>query len=205
MATTGWKFPSTTSDAGSGNPTGSSTAWSNPNNVQADDTSWATQDSDGTTSQGNYLLCSNFGFTTGDIPSGSTINGIEIQYERRTESNAQDTLEWSVKIIKGGTVSGDEKADNVTAWVEEPTTEVRTIGGASDLWGLSWSDSDITASTFGIAIATETSGAGNKLAEINYVNIRVHYTAPGAGSEHAATFIGVMPMAGGKGSYTFIE
>ena len=178
---TGWRTPGTTTDAGSGSPSGSTEPWANPNNAQTDDSSWTTQDTDTSSDQGNYILTTNYGFAAESITAGSIIDGIEWRYIRRTESNSQDTLENSVKLIQGGSVAGNELADGVTTWVEEPSEETFTAGGASELGGLTWTVTDIESSGFGVAISSVSSGAINKLAEIDVVEMRVHFTPPGAG------------------------
>ena len=54
-----------------------------------------------------------------------------------------------VKLIKGGSQSGDNKASGNSL----PTSVGNVnFGGASDLWGNTLSDSDINASNFGIAV-----------------------------------------------------
>lgn len=173
---TSFKTPSTTADAGDGSPTGSVENWLNPNNAQTDNSTTATQDTDVSSQQGTYILCTNYGFTTSDVPSDATVNGIEVVFKRKTESNSGSTTDNSVKIIKGGSVSGTEMGTG-TAW--STTLREDTYGGASSLWGLSWSPSDIHSSTFGVALASKASGSINKLAELDVAKIRIYYTPAG--------------------------
>lgn len=175
MAVTGWKTPGTTvNDTSIG-----SKAWTTPNNAQTDNGTAAVCDSDNNVDLGNYLKATNFGFTSSDVPSGATIDGIEMQVKRRTETNTGNTLDYSVKIVKGGTISGNEKA-TTTNWLKSSSSwETITYGSSTELWGLSWSQSDVTASTFGIAYATKADGSINKQSEIDVLQLRVYYTAAG--------------------------
>jgi hypothetical protein len=62
--------------------------------------------------------------------------------------------ENSVKLIKGGTISGDDKSTNATL----PTSDTYvSYGGASDMWGLSLVPSDINASNFGVGFSAKDS------------------------------------------------
>lgn len=56
----------------------------------------------------------------------------------------------NVKLVKGGTVSGDNKADTGTDWPSSDTD--KTYGGAADLWGVTLTESDVEASDFGVVI-----------------------------------------------------
>lgn len=190
-AVTSFKTPSTTSDAGAGSPTGSTEAWTNPNNAQADDASAAIQDSDVSAQQGNYILCTNFGFTSSDVPNDATVNGIEVVFKRATETNSGNTTDNSVKIIKGGSVSGDEKKTG-TAWLKHATNyREDTYGSSTELWGLSWTPSDIQASNFGVALASVSSGSINKQARLDVVKIRIYYTAAGAAVQATLPMTGI--------------
>lgn len=61
----------------------------------------------------------------------------------------------SVKAVKGGTISGTDQQDNagITA-----TDTFYTYGGSSNLWGLSWTDTDINASNFGFVASMTNDG-----------------------------------------------
>ena len=121
----------------------------------------------------NYLKVTNFGFS---IPSGSTIDGIEVTIERSCVPNG--AVDSHVKIVKGGTIGSTNKA-SATTWTTSDV--IATYGNASDLWGESWSYSDINDSTFGIALAadhTAFSKSGHTLA-VDHITIKIYYTAGG--------------------------
>lgn len=77
-------------------------------------------------------------------------------------------VEFSIKLIKGGVISGNDKSTGATI----PTTQTSVnYGGASDLWGLTFLFSDINASNFGVAFAAQEPLAptiSNYLAATNF-------------------------------------
>ena len=74
----------------------------------------------------------------------------------------------SVKIIKGGSISGDEQA--IVTVLPTDTDDVITYGtGTTDLWGLSWTRADVVASTFGVAFkVNDAYGVSNYLEATNF-------------------------------------
>lgn len=170
---TEWKSPSTCAnvarDAGN-------IAWTNPGNAQASDDSRAIADlgAFGAVPQdySQWLRCTNFGFTTDDIPPNSTIVGIEVQVERHTEtSGAVETYELYLRDSSGQV--GDDKG-NTTDW---PTSDgTATHGGSTDDWSAGLSDSDIRDSDFGMDLcAWNNVPATTAEARVDHVQIRVHY------------------------------
>lgn len=66
--------------------------------------------------------------------------------------------ENSIKIVKGGTIVGTDKANTGT---ELNTTDTYvSYGGSSDLWGTTWTPSDINASNFGVAVSYQGMAQG---------------------------------------------
>ena len=175
MAVTSYKFAGTiVSETISG---GNSTDWTNPSNAGADDTSYAVWDvSTASNDQGPYLKCTNFGFTSSDIPSGATIDGIEVEYGRFEGGGTDNIVTSHCRAVKGGTIHTANVSTMNTAEWGTTSPEVITEGGASNLWGLTWLDTDITSSGFGIAIAPNGPGT-TPAAKIDYVKVRVYYTA----------------------------
>ena len=65
------------------------------------------------------------------------------------------TFENSVKLVQGGSITGDDKSTGANL----PASDAfASYGGSRDLWGLSWSASDINAADFGVAFAAEGTG-----------------------------------------------
>ena len=124
------------------------------------------------------LWASNFGFS---IPGGATIQGIEVIVEKNadpgTGTGTETVVDEFVQLCKGGVKVGNNNADTVNPW--SPTANIDIYGGSDDLWGTTWTPTDINASDFGCFFEAEYNGDGSpKYAtlEVDYVQMRVHYT-----------------------------
>lgn len=117
----------------------------------------------------NYLTATNFGFS---IPSGATIDGIVVEWRKKVDTPI--VVDQSVKIVKGGSIIGNEKGDGVTQW--SGTYGYISYGGSSDLWGTTWSESDIEASGFGCGIAALGGAPTGGIPYVEHCRITVYYT-----------------------------
>lgn len=141
-------------------------AMSNPTNAQISDNSYVTAVLL-ITQISNYLKVTNFGFT---IPADATITGITASVER-SSTVLNGTHDNSVRLVKGGVISGNDKA-SATLW---PTSDATaTYGSSTDLWGLTLTPSDVNASTFGMVIDAVADLASTL--QIDYVSLTVDYT-----------------------------
>jgi len=170
MPTTNAKSPGTVaSDA-----TKSGTAWTGPSNAVSSNDLYATC---GLTGDGNsqYLKCTNFGFTADDIPAGSKIKGVFACVEIKASLSVPGVMfVIDARAVKGGVVSTTNLAGSEV--IDETGDEIKEYGGQSELWGETWTDSDITASDFGVAFAIE--GIGDPVGQtcsIDHVTLRVNY------------------------------
>jgi hypothetical protein len=148
------------------------TAWSNPELVPASDNNYA-QVFSGSGGDTQYLKATNFGFS---IPSGATIDGIVVEWEKRQGIISGTARDLAVRIVKGGAIGSTDKSvggnwPGADAYV--------SYGSSSDLWGETWSDSDINGSTFGCAIRADVA-SGFLNPAVDHVRITVHYTEGGA-------------------------
>jgi hypothetical protein len=151
--------------------------WSTTNNTTTSNNSYTTSGSlTSSNSVSEYLDLTGWGFS---IPAGATIDGITVSIERSwTGSGTSNVQDTSLRLLKAGTKVGDDKAATATNW---PTSDgTATYGGAADLWGTTWTDSDINASNFGFALKVENDGSGSKTARLDYVTITVNYTGGAA-------------------------
>jgi len=73
-------------------------------------------------------------------------------------------------IIQGGTISGNDYADTTNLWPANNGDAYTTYGGTSDLWGLSWSPTDINSTNFGVAIESENTDATKPVTETSQVD-----------------------------------
>jgi hypothetical protein len=175
MAVTSWKSPGTIT---SETRTGGSVVWTNPSNAASDDGSYATSGSLFLTGS-HWLWSVNYGFSTSDIPDGSTITGIEIDLDRKSTrgSGTEPTLGSIAyyKLIKAGAETGTQKTDTTTL----PTSDtVISKGGDGDMWGATISDSDARSSTTGLSYAYYEDGYGSFTAYADAMRMRYYYTAP---------------------------
>lgn len=144
--------------------------WTSVNSAKTSDNIYAFASVDGTDPLSNYLKATNFGFT---LSNCSSIDGITVENERNGDGFT-NVADLSVKIAKGGTISGNEKA-LVPDW---PTTDATvSYGSASDLWGLTWNCSDITGSGFGAGVACQLTGGTIENCRIDHIKITITFTA----------------------------
>ena len=168
--------------------------WDTPSNASASDNTRASSVLL-ITEVTKYLKATNFGFA---IPTGSTIRGIVVEVEKSSVTGV--TIEDnSVKIVKGGTISGDDKAE-AGAWSD--TDAYSTYGSATDLWGVTWTAEDINAATFGVVVAADATAAGT--ARIDHIRITVHYTDLQASSMHNFPLIGYSTVVGSANTLQFL-
>jgi hypothetical protein len=133
------------------NDGGAGTAWTNPAYVY-DPTNYATITgaTHNTTSQN--VEATGFGFA---IPSGSTIDGITVLFDETDGGSAepQEQSSFLVQMLKAGTPVGTAKTSKGIG------TGTLSLGNNIDLWGTTWSVSDINNSNFGFEIAAVTPAA----------------------------------------------
>ena len=105
------------------------------------------------------------------IPSGATIDGIEVQCEFNNSvggflSTVQFSLSWN-----NGTNYTSAKSDTVTG----TTDATKTYGGATDTWGRSWTAAEFADGTFLMKIEGKTQFGGT--CQVDWLAVKVYYTA----------------------------
>lgn len=120
----------------------------------------------------DYIIANKFGF---DVPPGAIINGIVVEVER-SDAN-QNTADYSIRIIRYGVITGDEKS---TGDLYPATDSYKTYGSSTDLWGEFWDPDIINDDGFGIAIAAQRINGTTDvtLGQIDNIRITVYYTDP---------------------------
>ena len=109
-----------------------------------------------------------------NISAGATIVGIEVKVERKGGA-ADKVQDESVYLMSDTTTKGNNKADTVNYW---PTTDTDKIyGGSSDLWGASWTATQINAATFGAGIQIAADPYG-QYAYVDCIQIKIYYSIP---------------------------
>jgi len=141
--------------------------WTSPTNVTADDGSEASVIV-GFGAVSHYIKGTNFSFS---IPATATITGIEARFDRR--ASAEDVLETeSVKIVKGGTITGSDLTDDIN-W--GTLSFPLSYGGEGELWGTTWTPTDINASNFGTVVSVTGLDLLPATAYVDYIDIEVFY------------------------------
>ena len=177
MAVTSYKNASVSSSEDNG----LSTDWVNTSNAEgADDASYSTASPAKNGGVSDWLRLTGFGFTAGDIPSGSTIDGIELSIGKFHENG--NCLDNGIFLRKTSGQVGDDKSKG-TNW---PTSDGDSdYGGGADTWNASLAQGDIVSADFGIDIScTNIDATGVKTSSVDYVQIRITYTPPAGGFSH---------------------
>lgn len=160
------------SDAG---PPQGTKPWLNAGNATANDGNNASLEAkikNGQTTE--FLKCDMTG-NQFSIPSGATIDGIEVTIEvQDTQLGGGQDLD--IRILKGGARDGTNQDRGTTAW---PTTlSTITWGSPTNDWGPTggWTAADINAADFGVSIRAESPNNVFFQPSIDYVQITVYYT-----------------------------
>ena len=150
--------------------------WSNPGNIIADDTSYATTANAQQRQPDEQTTCRATNFAL-NVPAGATITGIQVEIMRA--ASGATVVDNVVSLVKGGAITGDNKA-TATAWPIPPPTpnmQTATYGGPADLWGTTWTPAEINAADFGVALSARRT-AGSVTASVDYFRVTVTYTPP---------------------------
>ncbi len=123
------------------------------------------------------LTATDFGL---QIPFGASITGVEVEITKSKADEADDVTDHEVRLVVGGTVQGENKADTETQWSTEPASI--TYGSPTDTWGLDLYPRHVAVPGFGAAVSADASSE----ARVHHVTLTVYYQVdpdPGAGTE----------------------
>lgn len=170
--------PSTAVDSFIPDPNGGALPWSVPgaDGGLASISIFADSDQE-VTGASNYFKASNLGFS---IPGGATITGIIGTISLQQSSRGGYSTN-SVRLFKASSLVG---TDHGTGGTWPFSTTGVTFGTATDLWGTSWTPSDINNSGFGIGVTTafDIFGKGTSSGYIESITVTVYYTYSGGGT-----------------------
>lgn len=184
----------------SGTATGS--GWTTPANVGASDNAYATyaiaatsggrtcsakaitlgcEPEDPTFGISSAISISSLGFA---IPAAATVTGITATFEHKCSGSSSCSTGTSsggkIQLTKvAGTGQGTNKG-NSTTWDTIDSTE--TLGSSTDLWGSTWTGTDINAAGFGLVVVVLNSNSSTRTASIDYMALTVSYSPSGSGS-----------------------
>lgn len=179
MADTGFQTPGTVSSVGV-----ELYGWDNatPTRLANSDNSYTS--ATGGLGNSQQLRCTNFGFS---VPTGATIDGIEIVIERNGTNN-------TVERVKDADVSlrpslAENKANTGLAW---PTTDTEaTYGGATDTWSDTFTPADINDSGFGCHLQVNIANIFvSETASVDIIKMKVYYTEAVGGSGESDKGVG---------------
>lgn len=174
---TGWVAAgSVVEDASAGSDT-----WANPSNAGTSDNS----DAVATTFNGSpstivfetrYLKATNFGFSVSGV-----VDGIEVRHETQGTAFATENENGVFLVNELGTIGSTNRATGENLSFFESIYE---RGGASDLWGDTWSPSDINDTDFGFVVNFDGSiPSGNSgTVSVDALEMRITYTPSGSGA-----------------------
>jgi len=141
--------------------------WTNPTRIVSSNDSYATASINNNDTY--YLLATNFGLT---VPTDATITGVVVKIEAKAGTAAR-IKDASVKLIKGGSISGDDKA---LATLYTTSDAIYFHGNPNDMWGLVLTPADVNASTFGVAYSAIETTTNATTVSIDVITVTIYYS-----------------------------
>ncbi len=120
-----------------------------------------------------YLKVTNFGFAIGAV----SIRGVKVEAFAWASGNVGDVQDNHVKLVKAGTISGNDMADAVGFAINSgsPIT-YKAWGNAGQMWGVSLAPSDINDAGFGCVMSFKNTHATlTRSVLVDHVRITVYY------------------------------
>ena len=173
MADTGVKYPLTFDSITVA--LASAVVWATPSSILTDNAAYAgvTAASFDTGNQSRELRVRNFNIS---VPATASITGIIAEIERYWGAGAAS----DVRIIltkDGATGIGNNYATaNPQAFTS--AVEIKVCGSSSDLWGTTWTVSEVTSPSFGVLYRVGAGGT-NTDAFLDYIRTTIYYDIPG--------------------------
>ncbi len=141
----------------------------------------------------NYLVCKNL---DSNIPNDATVEGIKIYIDRYNSFTGDGTViitDNAIYLTKNGTDTVGNNKSVGTVWPSTDTDTYATYGGVSDLWGTTWTASEINNDNFGVMIGPTIefvgiTGENGSSANVDHVYIEITY-AGGSGTRRRAVFV----------------
>jgi len=144
------------------------TAWANPGNVTADDT---TDSICVAAASSQYQVGRNADLTT--VPTNATITGITVTVEASEHSSGTEVLSAKLQDASG-TLFGSTKTNTISG----TSKAVYTYGSGSDLWSAAITPDIVHDADFGVRLWFTTAHE----VRIDYIKIQVDYTLPTHGN-----------------------
>jgi hypothetical protein len=156
-------------------------SWADPNHAPSQNGLFATSDlslSPTNHFASEYLRCT--GYDLSGIPANATITGIEVLVLRQEAGlTAYVAREASLKLLKSLNPTGTDQAHAAGQPFLPTSLTERTYGGATNLWGTTWTPSDFQSSGFGVVYAVRRSGSSYPAqVRVDALRVRVSYSTP---------------------------
>lgn len=167
MAVTAYKTPGTCANV----DRDAAAEWADVDNAKTSNDNYASV-SVLKTEYTDWLRVTNLGFTTTDIPSGSTIDGFDVKVERKAFF-ADNICDSALYLRKTAGQQGSNKASAVKWGTSD--AEI-TYSWTSGQFGV-LSESDVRDSGFGIDLSALNDDDDTTIAYVDCISIRVYYTS----------------------------
>jgi len=154
------------------NATTTTPYWNNPLAISASDNQYAIGGMNPNETSG-ALIGYNFGFSV-----SGTIKGISVSIEKHaTYSGIELYTNVYLGFWDGSNFTTKGSKYNDSFW--NSSDETMILGSSSDLWGASWTPSDINSSQFAVKITIKNLDPNNFVqVYIDYVSVTITYTPP---------------------------
>ena len=146
----------------------------NPGNAMADDTLNAVDNNSGTASSTSCTSTArdkhrflNYGIT---LPSGATVKGIEVRLDSRVDDTA-GSPRMCVELSWDG---GNSWTAPIATSTLSKSMASRTVGGAANTWGRSWTPAELSNANFRVRI-TDVANSTARDFTLDWVAVRVSY------------------------------
>ncbi len=146
----------------------------NPTNAYSDNAAFAVDTNSGTNTSTSCTDAGkdkhrfyNYGFA---LPTGSTVNGIEIQLQAKVDATS-GSPKLCVQLSWDGGVTWTTAKTSPTLSKNETTY---TLGSLSDTWGRTWSDTNFTNTNFRVRVINVASSTVRDFS-LDWIAVRVTY------------------------------
>ncbi len=147
----------------------------NAGNMLVDDGLYAVDTNSGTSTstsctatQKDRHVLSNFGFS---IPAGSSIQGIEVKLNSRADSTS-GSPRFCVQLSWNG---GASWTTAVTSGTLSTAETIYTLGGVTNTWGRTWTNTDFDNANFRVRLVMVASNTSRDFS-LDWVGVQVRYT-----------------------------
>lgn len=142
-----------------------------PQNAYASDNTYAVFDPSSNESVDYY------GFDFSSIPSGSQIDGIEISLEAYLTSVGDPPRQFTVTPRYNSRGTNAPSSANTGNFGGSDTT--LTVGGATSLFGRTWTVGDFTTANFSIRVQEDADFFFNQNLSLDHIQAKIYYTTAG--------------------------